>query len=80
MKIIPDEIPDDAAPLDAAFVSSAGTPSADQIRKLDGKNVFVAFKNKSTAVGKLECEDKVFYVGREDVIHYYTDIDTFREV
>ena len=78
--VLPDEIPDETVPLaDGEFVP-APPFRGDMIRDLNSKNVFVSFKDGTTAVGRLSCETRVFYVGGDDTLHYYTDIDSFREV
>ncbi len=79
MKILPDEIPEDTTPLtEGQFVPPA--PLRSSIKDLNEKNVFVSFFNKKSAVGRLTCETKTFYVGTADEIYFYSDVESFREV
>jgi len=80
MKILPDEIPAETSPFAEGEYIPAPPFPARMIRDLDNKNVFVSFKDRTSAVGHLACQEKFFYVGTDDTIHYYSDVESFREV
>jgi hypothetical protein len=65
MKILPDEIPDDAAPLnEVPFETSTAV-----LRNAEGQNVFVSLLTGKTFVGRLEwSNDYSFTVGQSDPI------------
>ena len=67
MKILPDEIPDDASPLTEVPL----TPPLDRLASVleEGNNVFVTLFTGQTLVGRIEWQsDYGFTVGTSDVI------------
>lgn len=81
MTILPNEIHEDASPLDSTSVVEGG-PSAF-FSSLAGKNVFVNFKDRTFAVGMLHgitLANNEFQVGNTNKYFDFANIESFREV
>lgn len=71
MKIIPDEIPEDAAPLDAqtSLLDDAATTKRQSL--MEGKNMFVTLLTGEFKVGRIEYVDaNRFTVGNSEPIPF----------
>ena len=67
MKILPDEIPDDASPLTEVPL----TPPLDRLANVleEGNNVFVTLFTGKTLVGRIEWQnDYAFTIGNSDLV------------
>jgi hypothetical protein len=80
-KILPDEVPEDTAPLapDANVQPEKEIFMADMFH-LEGKNVFVCLRDGKTLVGRLHgFNGPLFYVGNSKQQHL-VDVLSYREV
>jgi hypothetical protein len=81
MKILPEEIPSDALPLNQESEIPTSPPfPRDILRDLNGKNVFVNLNRGRSAVGHLNVEGKLFSVGTSDEYYSFDEVESFREV
>lgn len=83
MKILPDFIPSDSAPLQEADIPEPVLLPPDYIKDLNGKNVYVELNDGRFFVGKLEIaksNQANFFVGTNLLSNEYVNIKSFREV
>lgn len=78
MKIIPDYIPEDAAPINASTLLENAV-NARHEKLIEGKNMFVSLLTGEVKVGRIEfIDDERFTVGNSQPIHFAT-VESARE-
>ena len=86
MKIVPNEVPDAGEAAVSALalamdpLISVSETKVVQLKSLDGRNVFVQFKDGTSKAGFLNasCGDETFQLGWKETVHFYKDVDSVR--